>query len=274
MSAAVASFEIAEPELGSQPLLCARLLGRFSVTLDGFPVDTLSSRRTRNVIAYLLVHRRVPVTRDALMDAFWPHADPESARNCLHVALSGARHALRGASAAPVLQRARDTYFLGDCVRVWVDVEEFERQCRAGHRAELAGDDDEAVRCYEAAAQLYDGDFLADDPYAEWTTTTREGLRLLALDAQSRLVELYVRRGAYGPAIQTGRWILAEDPCNEPMHRRLMACYASVGQRHLALSQYRRCGEAMWDAFRAGPSAETTRLYERLRSGGTLSRSA
>ena len=242
MSAAVANFEVLERGASRtaqpSPLLCARLLGRFCVTLDGRPVDTLSSRRTRNLIAYLLAHRRVPVPRDVLMDVFWPNADPDAARNCLHVALTGVRHALRRACPAPVLQRAHDTYLLGDTIRVWVDVEEFERNCRAGRAAEQAGDLGSAIRCYEAAAQLYDGEFLADDPYAEWATPTRDTLRLMAIDAQSRLAELYVRRNVYGPAIQVGRWIVDADPCNELAHRRLMSCYATVGQMHLALSQY------------------------------------
>jgi DNA-binding SARP family transcriptional activator len=256
---------VMERAAGTRPLLSSRLLGRFSVTLDAHPVDTLSSRRTRNLMAYLLTHRRVPVPRDVLMDVFWPQADPDAARNCLHVALTGVRHALRRAWPGPVLQRAHDTYLFADTVRVWVDVEEFEGQCRAGRRAEAIGDLDAALRCYETAAHLYDGDFLADDPYAEWATEPRDALRLLAIDTQARLVELYVRRGAYGPAIQTARWILAADPCNEPVHRRLMSCYAATGQIHLALGQYRRCLDTLWGDFRARPAVETTRLYDRLR---------
>lgn len=249
------------------PLLSARVLGRFSVMLDGRPVDTLSSRRTRNVLAYLLTHRRVPVPRDVLMDAFWPHADPEAARNSLHVALTGVRHALRCAWPGLVLQRVHDTYRLADAVTVWVDVEEFEQHCRDGQRAEHAGDLAGAIRSYEAAAQLYDGDFLADDPYADWATLTRETLRYQAVEAQSRLVELYMSRAAYGPAIQTGRWILAADPCNETVHRRLMSCYAAVGQVHLALSQYRRCADALWEAFEVRPAHETTRVYRQVLTG-------
>ncbi len=265
MSAAtIQVLERDAPGARTGPVLSARVLGRFSVMLDGQTVDTLSSRRTRNVMAYLLTHRRAPVPRDVLMEVFWPQADPEAARNSLHVALTGVRHALRCASPEPVLQRAHDTYLLADHVTVWVDVDEFERQCRAGQRAEQAGEFREAVRCYEAAAQLYDGDFLADDPYAEWAAASREALRYKAVETQSRLVELYVRREAYGPAIQTGRWILDADPCNEAAHRRLMSCYAAAGQVHLALSQYRRCADTLWRAFQLPPAPETTRLYQHL----------
>lgn len=267
MSAAVAKIgPIArETSIRPRPLLSARLLGRFSVTLDGRAVDTTSSRRTRNLIAYLVAHRRVPVPRDVLMDVFWPHADPDAARNCLHVALTGVRRALRRACPEPVLQRVHDTYVLAGTISVWVDVEEFERHCRAGRAAEQSGEPDRAMRCYEAAAHVYDGDFLADDPYADWAAPTRDALRMLAVETQSRLVELYVRGAAFAPAIQLGRWIVDVDPCNEVAHRRLMSCYAAVGQLHLALSQYRRCADALWQTFGTRPSAETSRLYEDLR---------
>jgi DNA-binding SARP family transcriptional activator len=253
----------------SGPALSVRLLGAFRVTLDGRPVDTESSRRTRNVMAYLFSHRRVPVSRDVLMEVFWPDAGPDAARNCLHVALTGVRRELRRASTAPVLQRAHDTYRLADTIAVWVDVEDFERRCAEGRRAEQDGDLDAAVRAYEAAAQLYGGDFFADDPYAEWAQPARDALRLLAVDAQTRLVGLYVHRGEYGPAVHVARWILANDPCNEVAHRQLMSCYAATGHQHLALGQYRQCADVLWSTFRVGPARETRRLYERLLAGAS-----
>jgi len=251
----------------SEPSLCARLLGPFRVTLDGRAVDTLSSRRTRNVLAYLLTHRRVPVPRDVLMNVFWPRAEPHAARNCLHVALAGVRRELRRVSPEPVLRRAHDTYLVAESVSVWVDVEDFEQRCRDGRRAEQAGDASAAIRAYEAAAQLYDGDFFADDPYADWAIPTRDALRLLAVDTQSRLVDLYLRRGAYGPAAHVARSILGTDPCNELVHRQLMSCYAAMGQLHLALGQYRRCADALWSTFRVRPTSETRRMYARLWAG-------
>ena len=79
-------------------------------------------------------------------------------------------------------------------------VEEFERTCRAGRRADLAGDRATAERHFEAAVQLYQGDFLADEPYAEWAAAIRDALRQQAIEMQSRLVEMYADRGDHGPA--------------------------------------------------------------------------
>jgi SARP family transcriptional regulator, regulator of embCAB operon len=246
--------------------LAAHLLGTLRVTVDGIAVDTTASRRTRNLLAYLLVYRRAPVPRDVLMDAFWPDAPPDAARNSLHVTLSGLRQALRAASAQPVIERRFDTYRIAESVAVWTDVEQFEGACRAGRRAEVQGDRAAAVRAYEAAYQLYDGDFLADEPYAEWAAAKREGLRLECVTVLSRLVEIYIDRRDHGPAALLSRQILAMDPCNEPVHRRLMTCYAESGLRHLALAQYHRLATALRDEFQARPSTESWALYQSLRT--------
>lgn len=245
--------------------LTAHFLGAFRVTVDGSLVNTVSSRRTRNLIAYLLAHRRAPVPRDVLMEAFWPGADPRSARNRLHVALNGARRALRAATPEPVIERHFDTYRIAGLIKVWIDVEQFEQTCAAGAAADRAGDAAEATRQYEAACQLYRGDFLADEPYTEWALARKDGLRLLAVDILSRLVEIYADRHEYGLACLLARRILTIDPCNEQVHQRLMRCYAGSGQRHLALMQYHQVAEALWNNLRVRPSAETAALYEQLR---------
>jgi DNA-binding SARP family transcriptional activator len=252
-------------EDAARPLLTVHFLGRFHVTLAGAPVDTTSSRRTRNVLAYLLAKRDAPVPRDVLMEVFWPGADPDAARNRLHVALSGVRQVLRDAWPRPVIERRVDAYRISDSVAVWSDVEQFEASHLAGSRAEAAGDRETAERCYQAACQLYEGDFLSDDPYVDWALTARETLQLHAVEILRRLMQIYIDRHHHGPAAVLGRRILEMDPCNEQVHRLLMTCYAATNQRHLALAQYARLTAALWEAFRVRPSAETVGVYESLR---------
>jgi DNA-binding SARP family transcriptional activator len=258
------------PRIGGQmrtqaPLLMAHFLGKFRVAVDGVLVDTESSRRTRHVLAYLLAHRRYPVPRDVLMEAFWPAAERKAVQNRLHVALSGVRQALRAASPDAIIERRFDTYRLAGRAVVWSDMEHIEHCWDAGRRADRAGDLDTVVSCYEAGCQLYQGDFLVEDPYLEWAAAIRERLRFEAVETQSRLLEIYLERRQHGAATLLGRRLLAVDPCNERVHRQLMACYAASGQRHLALSQYHQLESELWQTFRVLPSAETTALNDWLR---------
>jgi DNA-binding SARP family transcriptional activator len=248
--------------------LRAYLLGEFRLIVEGRLIDT-SSRRSRNLLAYLLVRRDAPVPRDVLMETFWPRVRPAAARNSLHVALSGARRMLREASAEEVIERRLDAYRISRSAEVWTDADEFERCCRAGRRAVGAV---EQADHYEAAALLYRGVLLAEEPYADWVVPRRETLRTLALEAESRLVALYAERGDHGPAATLARRILADDPCNEDVHRGLMLCYAENGLRHLALLQYRQLATTLWDDLRVRPAPETTALFERLRRPESLPR--
>lgn len=251
-----------------RPQMVASLLGGCRVAVGGTAIDTASSRRTRGLLAYLLTHRRAPVPRDVLMDVFWPAAAPGAARNSLHVALSGVRQVLREACPEPLIERHFDTYALRPAVDVWVDVEEFETACGNARRAVAAGDGATAERACELACQLYAGDLLAGDPYLDWALPMRDRLRRESVEAQCSLMELYLRRGDHGPAAVLGRAVLAVDPANEAVHRNLMVCLAATGQRHLALAQYQRLARILWRTFRVGPAAESTALYEALRSGG------
>jgi DNA-binding SARP family transcriptional activator len=249
------------------------LFGELCVVVNGRLVDTTSSRRSRNVIAYLLAHRDAPVPRETLMDAFWPEARPAAARNSLHVALTGARRALGEATPEQVIERRFDAYRLARAVDAWTDVDQFESECQAGRRADRSGDVAGAVHRYEAADLLLRGEFLAGEP-SDWAVTRRAALHATALEVRSRLVVLYAQRGEFGPAATLARRILADDPCNEDVHRGLMLCYAGTGLRHLALLQYRELVGTLWEALRVRPTCETTALYERLRRPEQLPRSA
>lgn len=248
-----------------RPLLAAHFLGSFRVTIDGILVDTASRRRTRHVLAYVLTYRRTAVPRDVLTEIFWPNADPAAARNSLHVALSGLRQALRASNPLARIERRFDAYRIADSVSVWTDVEQFEQHRTAAEEAGRRGNQAAALRQQEAACQLYEADFLADEPYLDWAAPIRDALRLDLIDLQSRLIDGYLERGAYGPATFLARRLLDTDPCNEPVNRQLMACYAAAGLRHLALAQYHKLAERLWATLRVTPSAATTAYFQHLR---------
>jgi DNA-binding SARP family transcriptional activator len=57
---------------------------------------------------------------------------------------------------------------------------------------------------------------------------------------------------------------LGLDECNEAAHRRLMRCYASLGQIQLAERQYGACVRVLREQLGLPPDTETTLLYRRI----------
>jgi DNA-binding SARP family transcriptional activator len=172
---------------------------------------------------------------------------------------------LRGAADVPVIVLEGGAYRLAANLRLWVDVDEFERHVEGGRRLEAAGEPTGAMAEYELAASLYQGDFLADDPYEEWPVLTRERLRLAYLDLLDRLGRLYFGQGRYAACAALCQRIIERDACREDAHRRLIRCYSRQGQPHLALRQYFACAEALRTELGVDPAPATVRLHEAIR---------
>ncbi|MFL5805444.1 MAG: BTAD domain-containing putative transcriptional regulator [Roseiflexaceae bacterium] len=252
-------------EAAADPTLIVHLLGPFQVILNGHAVESWPSGRGRAVFKYLLAHRERPMQRDVLMEAFWPEASPESARNSLNVALHGLRQALRAASDVPVVIFQNGAYRLSPDLRVSIDVEEFKRSVQAGRRYEDGSDLASAIAEYQQAAALYQGDFMADDLYDNWPALLRERLRVAYLDTLDRLSHIYFGQGQFATCITLCQLILAQDNCREDAHCHLIRCYSRQGQYHLALRQYQACVEALRDGLDVDPAPTTIQLYERVR---------
>lgn len=65
------------------PSVHVRLLGEFSVTTDVAPVSGLNRARLQSLLAYLLLHRTSPQSRQQLAFLFWPDTTDRQAQTNL-----------------------------------------------------------------------------------------------------------------------------------------------------------------------------------------------
>ena len=246
------------------PNVAVHLLGHFHVTVNDVPVDGWSSARSRSLFGYLLTHRQPWPQREVLMEVFWPGSPPRVSRNRLNVAFHSLRRILRTVTDEPVIVYTGGVYRIHPDVHLWLDVQEFGDSVGRGRRLEESGDPGGAAEAYEFAAGLYFGDFLADDPYEEWASRTREQLRFTCLDTLQKLSGLRFSAGQYAACVNLCHRIIEQDACREDAHRLLMRCYSRQGQPHLALMQYRACARALADELGIEPEPATSELKERI----------
>jgi len=257
----------ADPPRG--PAILAFCLGPFRFYAADRPIDDWPNRRGKAILKYLLLHRAQPVRRDVLMDTFWPDHDPGAARNNLNVALYGLRQTLRRAqghpsAAPPAILFQDESYRLHPALGVWLDVEEFQRRAAAATKAMRRGHLPEAVRDYEAAVELYQGDLLEEDVYEAWLDSPRRALRESYINALTFLAGYTYEVGQDAACVGYGRKLLAVEPADEGTHRRLMRAYARQNQRYLAIRQFQLCVEALREHLDVGPDGATVRLYEAI----------
>jgi DNA-binding SARP family transcriptional activator len=247
------------PESYTMAIYC---FGPFRVYQRHHLIEEWNGLRGQAVLKYLVARRGTPIAKDVLMDVFWPDADAEAARRNLHQAIYSLRQTLRRrAPDFQYIQFENNQYMLNPTLSVWIDVEEFQAHFQSGQRLEAAGQLAAAMTDYGTAEGLYQGDFLEEDPYDDWSRPQRERLRTTYLYIADRLSEYYRQQGEYSAAIALCQKILTLDNCVEEAHRRLMRCYLAQGQRHLAIRQYHTCVRALAKELDVPPDDETRKLY-------------
>lgn len=248
--------------------MAVHMLGSFSMTIGDLAIKIPASR-SLSILKYLLVHRRQHTSREVLMDIFWPNVAPETARNNLNVAMHSLRKLLRSAIFLPVILYQEGGYVFDPNLQIWLDIEEFARCVQEGQRLEARNQISAARTEYEAAISLYQGDFLEQNPYEEWTILDRERLRITYLDTLDRLSQIYFNQEQYAACIAVCQLILTYDHCREDAHCILMRCYSRQGQLHLALRQYQICVELLRSELDIEPALQTRKLCEQILKGNS-----
>lgn len=252
------------------------LLGSYRVTLDDLPLTAFATDKVRTLLAYLAVESGTAPRRETLTALLWPGSSETAARTSLRQALYRLRCALgdRQASLPHLLPTAKDLQ-LNPASDHWLDVAEFTAlisACGSFH----PGGRNLCLHCVarlEAAAELYQGDFLAGfslptcPEFDWWQLSTRETCHRRALQALTWLTIHYESDGQYAPLIHYACRETELEPWRESGHRRVMRALALSGQRGEALHQYEICRSQMTRELGVTPSAETVQLYERIRAG-------
>jgi|SRR6478609_6658286 len=248
-----------------RPGLAVRMLGNFELDFDGQPVRDWHGRRAVSIMQFLLSNRRHGVCRETLIDAIWSEIPADRGRRRLHQGIYDLRGTLRAADPGRThIICVNGSYRLDPTIKIWVDVEEFDRLVSAAADSQANNRLDEAFEFCRAAKRLYRADFLSDATGLDWATVERHRLRTRYIVLCNQLARLHAARGEPRCAIAVLERVLAKDPWNEDSARIMMQCYVEMGQLSLAMRVFKSCEGALERELGVRPAAETLKLYRRI----------
>ncbi|MFE3177899.1 BTAD domain-containing putative transcriptional regulator [Amycolatopsis sp. NPDC059090] len=222
----------------ASPAIAIHALGIFRVTRNGaaVPRTAWQSRKARDLVK-ILVSRSKPAPRDQLMELLWPGVDPAKSTNRLSVLLSTVRQVLQQAKGGPRPLVTDGTSVWLDASLVSIDVAEFRGYAARAletHRRGSPG----AVDLLHKAASLYTGDFLEDDPYAEWAQPTAEELRAHHQAVLRALISHHQVSGDVDAVVCHTLRLFDDDPYDEEAHLNLIKVLVAAGRIGEALRRH------------------------------------
>jgi len=247
-----------------------RLLGAFEAHRGPFvlTLDCFARRRAVTLLKILVTNYGKVVSRDELVELLWPSDPPKDAAKLLKIAVHYLRRGLgeaqNGKTTTSFISTEPNGYAFNVDSRHRVDALEFESTAQEGLRLERQGRWREAFAALRAAADMYAGDYLEDEPYSDWCQRRRRHLRETLFDVLLTTARLLRSADDHEAAIRCYRRILELDPCLEDVHRDLMEILARCGRRTQALRQFEACRQALRDEFDAVPVLETEALYRSI----------
>jgi DNA-binding SARP family transcriptional activator len=231
-------------------------LGHTSVTSAGVALDgDWLDKRSGQLLRYLIVRRGRAVTADEIGESLWrdaSYAVASNVRTCVHRLRAELEPRRTNRQAPDYLLTHGGSYRL-NLDRVDIDAGEFEARVAAGLR--LAPTDTANAACeLERGLTLYEGEFLADVPFAEWALCERRRLHELACDGLLTLSRIHRCDGRTDSAARWLEQLAGLQPLDEAVCRELVELDIVHGRGSDAKRRYDRLCRMMSDSLGYSPS--------------------
>lgn len=252
------------------PDLHVAALGRLSVSLGGRSCDgDWLQQRPGEVFRYLVASRGAPQRSEAIAAALWPDRGPSAVTN-VRYCIFKLRDQLgeRADHGGSIVLRDAAGYRL-DPSRLKLDADVYTRQATAGITAYRRQDHATAERVLGEALELYRGEFLADDVYADWAFPEREYLRSLTGKSLAAMAQMAVASGRLVTAAEHLGRLARLEPFDSHVHQMLIEVCLRRGRRTEALRHYHALRARLERAFGERPDFELTSVVAEVASGRT-----
>ena len=237
------------------------LLGGFRITAGHERLVGFDQARVQQLLVYLLLHRRVPCSRQQIAFAFWPDTPDKQALKNLRTLLARMRQSLPDADR--YLDVSPHTLQWRHDAPNTLDIVDFEDACAQAAAAQERADSAEELAALKAAADIYGGDLLAGW-YDEWLVPERERLRQTYLEVLERLSVLLKEKHSYKEALGYAQRLVRADPLHEAVYRQLMQLHLALGDRANALRVYHTCATILRHELGVDPGSTTQAVYQQV----------
>ena len=238
------------------PNLRIHLFGEFRLLVDDHPLTTFNKPRQQALLAYLLLHRHAPQSRQQIAFSFWPNSTESQAYTNLRKLFFDLRQALPNA----------DTFLTSDTLSLgWrsdapftLDVAEVEKAFEQLEKGKTL-----APEVVERVVALYKGELLPTC-YEEWLLPVRRALHERVVNTLTDALAGLEAQHEYQVGLRIADHLLRLDPLHEATYRHLMNLRALNGDRAGALRIYHECVTMLEQELGVSPATETQGLYQQL----------
>ncbi len=255
------------PDVVAQEQIQIKMLGEFSITINGNQLTNLKGRTKRvwMLIQYLIANRHKENSTEKLVEVLWPDNQCNNPLNALKNLVYRARELLKGLSGndkAEYIQYIHNTYSWNNSYSCRIDTEQFTEFYRRG--SDVSKTQEERVEAFKAALQLYCGEFLPKSTYSNWVISASAYYSNLYHQCVLRCCGLLIDLRRFSEVTRICENALIYSPLEESVHKMLLFGYLSTGQRNKARDHYNYVIDLFYKELGVDISESMRALYKQL----------
>ena len=239
-------------------------LGQFNVWRNNTKVASKEWSRDKAVqlLQYLISNRqRHALHKEKIMDHLWEEGDDRDFKVALHGVNKVLEPERPSRTESTFIIRQGISYQL-NLEQIWIDVEALEKYIIIGNEA-LGEDNSISKKAYKLAIELYQGVYLPNRIYEDWSSEEREKTQMLILGAYVTLAEILVEENPT-ESIRLAQNAISIDPTWEDAYRLQMQAYLIKGNRPQAIKIYQKCVDVLDEEYGIDPLPETKKLIREI----------
>jgi DNA-binding SARP family transcriptional activator len=218
-----------------------KLFGGFEALRNGeeIPLKEFGRLKALKLLKLLLINRGHVISNDQIIEWLFPEQDPEKASNNIQGRISELRKAfepdLEHGKDSAYIERNEHGYLIPSAAPIQTDLERYFDAVKIADSALVKEEWHIAIEQYEIVIEIYQGQFLEEELYEDWSIEMREHLKVKHLDALDAFADCLAHLGEYSRAIELAIQLQSLDPLSEKAIRAHMAYLHLQGEPQLAL---------------------------------------
>lgn len=255
-----------------QAALCVDTLGYFQVS---FPDQVIPDAQWRRDIAvqlfqfFITIRNQRALHKEQIIYQLWNDVSQQvgnrNFKTALHNILKVIEPDKPSRSPSQFIIRQGLTYRLHK-TDIWIDIDSLDALIVLGNQA-VTQDTKLAATAYQHAIELYQGVYLPNRIYQDWSAEERERIQVLVLGVIMRLAKFRLKENPL-ESIRLAKQTLSIDATWEDAYRIQMEAYMEGGNRPLAVRAYQQCQQILKKEFDIEPLPETKALFRRISNIG------
>lgn len=215
------------------------MFGRFEVVSAQGVLndDDFTTEQGCNLLAYMILNRKVGYSARMLCEALWPELDSDDPYNAIKSVVYRLRTVLSYIGLRDLIIASHGTFQLNAAYNISTDVDRLEETCR---RIEAATKLESKKRLYHSLVGLYKGTLLVSHDSFQWILPKATYYQNLYLQQLKKYIRLLAEVKDYTEIQRVATEALSIEMRDGEIHYQMIMAIINQGNRSIARSHYKQ----------------------------------